>query len=203
MSDSFLSPLGVSLFHSFLDSLDDWQTGTLYGHPLPRVSASGSPRSRTSTPPSAGPTSPTRPSCSHVQSLLTAHTCALTVDRRSAVPLTTCLVNKYRGGTDSMGKHSDDEGDLGPQPSIASVNIGQARTFCMARRDAPEGGGKRKSVKFELCEGSVLLMSGRTQEEWVHWVPKQPERDGVRYNLTFRPWANNESAESVELNSET
>lgn len=35
---SFLSPLAITLFHTFLDALDDWQTGTLYGHPLPRVS---------------------------------------------------------------------------------------------------------------------------------------------------------------------
>ena len=87
-----------------------------------------------------------------------------------------------------MGKHADDEGPLGPRPTIASLNLGVTRTFCMARKERPEDGGKRKAVRFELNEGSLLLMAGETQQHWLHWIPKQPERDGVRYNLTFRPW---------------
>ena len=182
---SFLSPLAVSLLRSFLDSLIDWQSGTLYGNPLPRVSMwfGGEPYKYAAK---RWPHFPHPPFLLHIQALLTAHL-RQTVDAQCG-QLTTCLVNKYRGGSDSMGRHSDDEAELGPEPSIASLNIGQARTFCMARRDAPSGGGRRQTVKFELTEGSLLLMSGRTQEKYVHWVPKQRDRDGVRYNLTFRPW---------------
>ena len=181
---SFLSPLAISLFHCQLSSLDGWQTGTLYGHPLPRVSKlyGDEPYKYAGK---RWPNFPHPPFLRHVQSLLTVHI------RRTLDPqcqrLTTCLVNKYRDGTDSMGKHSDDEVELGAEPSIASVNIGQTRTFCMARKDAPSGGGKRRTIPFELAEGSLLLMSGRTQQEFVHWVPKQPDREGVRYNMTFRP----------------
>ena len=154
---SFLSPLAISLFHSFLSSLDDWQTGTLYGHPLPRVSKwfGGEPYKYAAK---RWPHFPHPPFLLHVQKLLTAHL-RLTVDAQCQ-RLTTCLVNKYRDGSDSMGKHSDDEGELGTEPSIASVNLGTTRTFCMARKDAPEGGGKRRTVPFELSDGSLLLMSG-------------------------------------------
>lgn len=191
---SFLSPLGVSLFRSFLDSLDDWQTGTLYGHPLPRVSKwyAAEPYKYAAK---RWPHFPHPPFLLHVQSLLTTHLRS-TVDGACS-ELTTCLVNKYRGGSDSMGRHSDDEAELGLQPSIASLNIGTARTFCMARREAPAEGGKRRTVRFELTEGSLLLMSGRTQEEYVHWVPKQAEREGVRYNLTFRPWLRSSGVSDV------
>ena len=182
---SFLSPLAIQLFHAFLSSLDDWQTGTLYGHPLPRVSKwfAAEPYKYAAK---RWPHFPHPPFLLHVQALLTTHI-RQTVDAQCR-QLTTCLVNKYRDGTDSMGRHSDDEAELGAEPSIASVNIGQARTFCMARKEPPAGGGKRKTVQFELAEGSLLLMSGRTQQEYVHWVPKHVEREGVRYNLTFRPW---------------
>ena len=183
---SFLSPLGVSLFRSFLDSLDDWQTGTLYGQPLPRVSKWFGAGESYKYAAKRWPSFAHPPFLLHAQRLLTQHLRA-SVDA-ACRELTTCLVNKYRGGSDSMGKHADDEAVLGPEPSIASLNIGRERTFCMARKVAPADGSKRRTVKFELAEGSLLLMAGRTQEEWVHWVPKQAEREGVRYNLTFRPW---------------
>ena len=181
---SFLSPLCIALFESLLSGLDSWQTGTLYGHPLPRLSKwFGNERYKYAG--KRWPHFPHPPFLLHVQSLLTTHI-RHTLDER-CTQLATCLVNLYRDGNDSMGKHSDDEAELGAQPSIASLNIGQSRTFCMALKARPVGGGKRRTVSFELVEGSLLLMAGRTQDKYVHWVAKQPDREGVRYNLTFRP----------------
>lgn len=45
-----------------------------------------------------------------------------------------CLANLYRDGSDSMGFHSDDEPELGPQPTIASVSLGSRRRFVTFRR---------------------------------------------------------------------
>ena len=39
------------------------------------------------------------------------------------------LINHYRNGNDRVGLHSDDEKELGPLPSIASVSLGADRVF--------------------------------------------------------------------------
>ena len=52
----------------------------------------------------------------------------------------TVLANLYRDGRDSMGWHSDDERDLGPQPIIGSVSLGAERRFLLRHR-------KRKDLK--------------------------------------------------------
>ena len=91
------------------------------------------------------------------------------------------LLNLYRDGRDGMGWHADDEPELGPDPVIASVSLGAARRFCLRRR---RRGGLR--VDLSLPHGSLLLMSGATQRNWVHAVPKTAAPVGERINLTFR-----------------
>ncbi|KAG8385891.1 hypothetical protein BUALT_Bualt03G0092200 [Buddleja alternifolia] len=39
---------------------------------------------------------------------------------------------------------------------------------------------------FMLKHGSLLVMSGYTQRDWLHSVPKRVKADSVRINLTFR-----------------
>ena len=56
-----------------------------------------------------------------------------------------------------MGFHSDDERELGPEPTIASLTFGATRTFVMKHKkdvDLP-------SSKIPLEAGTVLLMKGR------------------------------------------
>jgi alkylated DNA repair dioxygenase AlkB len=93
----------------------------------------------------------------------------------------TCLLNLYRDGRDSNGWHSDDEKELGSNPPIASVSLGQARYFHLRHR-------KKKSPthKIELGNGSLLLMLGPTQHFWQHQIPKSKCELGERINLTFR-----------------
>ena len=43
------------------------------------------------------------------------------------------LINYYRNGNDRVGSHSDDEKELGPLPSIASVSLGADRLFRLKR----------------------------------------------------------------------
>jgi len=80
-----------------------------------------------------------------------------------------------------MGWHADDEPELGPEPVIASVSLGAVRRFCLRHR-------KRRGLRADLAlpHGSLLLMSGATQRNWVHAVPKTPAPVGERINLTFR-----------------
>jgi alkylated DNA repair dioxygenase AlkB len=93
------------------------------------------------------------------------------------------LVNHYRDGRDCVGFHADDEPELGPARDnilIASLSLGARRRFVLKHRRT----GVRRS--YELGEGALLLMSGRTQLDWVHALPKTARPSGPRINLTFR-----------------
>jgi alkylated DNA repair dioxygenase AlkB len=92
------------------------------------------------------------------------------------------LLNYYRDHHDSIGFHSDDEPELGERPVIASLSLGEERTFVL----------KHKRVKFvglvhlRLASGSLLLMKGDTQHYWRHGISKENRSCGPRINLTFR-----------------
>lgn len=90
------------------------------------------------------------------------------------------LVNRYRSGTDSMGWHADNERELGPDPVIASISLGAERRFSLKHRTD----GQR--LQLHLAHGSLLLMAGQTQRNWLHALPKQHGVEAERINLTFR-----------------
>jgi alkylated DNA repair dioxygenase AlkB len=104
------------------------------------------------------------------------------VERATAASFNSVLANYYRHERDSMGLHSDDEPELGPEPVIASLSLGEVRTFVMRhkkRKDLP-------AMRLPLASGSLLLMRGTTQRFWRHGVDKQSAPCGPRINLTFR-----------------
>ncbi len=94
---------------------------------------------------------------------------------------TTCLLNLYRDGRDSNGWHADDEKELGKNPVIASVSLGEHRYFHLKHKE-----DKNLKHKLELEHGSLLLMQGPTQHHWLHQIPKTSRQIGERINLTFR-----------------
>lgn len=112
------------------------------------------------------------------------------------------LLNRYKGGNDSVGWHSDDEKLYGSAPEIASVSFGCERDFLLKkkpgkvsieRRNDEEPASKRlkrsshvDQHSFTLKHGSLLVMRGYTQRDWLHSVPKRAKADATRINLTFR-----------------
>lgn len=110
----------------------------------------------------------------------------LLLDIKQAVEIATglsfnsVLLNYYRNERDSMGMHSDDEPELGPEPAIASVSFGATRTFILRHR------WSKQTVKLDLTNGSLLLMRGKTQHFWLHGINKSARQIGPRLNLTFR-----------------
>lgn len=93
------------------------------------------------------------------------------------------LINRYRDGSDSMGYHSDDEPELGPDPPVACVSLGQSRRFSLRAR---AGRGERPQ-SVELTGGSLLLMGGTCQRHYRHAIPRDAKRPlQERVSLTFR-----------------
>jgi alkylated DNA repair dioxygenase AlkB len=91
------------------------------------------------------------------------------------------LLNYYRDGNDSMGYHSDDEPELGPNPIIAIVSLGQRRKLQMKKKKSPE-----RPLNFWLENGDLFIMAGATQHYWYHQIPKSPSAQSARLSLTFR-----------------
>jgi alkylated DNA repair dioxygenase AlkB len=91
------------------------------------------------------------------------------------------LCNLYRDGRDAMGWHSDDEPELGPAPVIASLSFGAPRRFRLRHR-------RNTTLRLELAldSGSLLLMSGTTQRNYRHDLPRAARVISPRINLTFR-----------------
>ena len=90
------------------------------------------------------------------------------------------LVNFYRDGSAGMGWHADNEAINGREPTIASVSLGATRRFDLRHRET------KQTVKVDLGDGSLLVMSGLSQQCWVHQIAKTAKPVGPRINLTFR-----------------
>ena len=90
------------------------------------------------------------------------------------------LLNLYRDGNDAMGWHADNEPELGSNPVIASLSLGESRRFDLKHKLT----GEKRSV--QLGNGDLLVMSGDTQRHWVHQVPRSAKVYAPRINLTFR-----------------
>ena len=92
------------------------------------------------------------------------------------------LVNLYRNGQDYVSWHSDDEPELGNNPTIASVSFGATRRFILRHKSDRD----LDKVEVTLTHGSLILMQGTTQHFWQHQVPKTAKKISPRVNLTFR-----------------
>lgn len=92
------------------------------------------------------------------------------------------LANLYRSGSDSVGWHSDNEPELGANPVIASLSLGETRRFLLKHRKQP----RSKPFEISLHNGDLLVMAGGTQHFWLHQVPKSRLMLSPRINLTFR-----------------
>lgn len=91
-----------------------------------------------------------------------------------------CLLNLYASGDEGMSWHSDDEGALGPAPTIASLSLGARRRFDFRHR------ADRRKVSLVLDSGQLVVMAGSTQRHWEHALPKTKQVRTPRINLTFR-----------------
>lgn len=91
-----------------------------------------------------------------------------------------CLLNLYHDGNEAMGWHCDNEKEIIPNSSIASVSFGAERKFAIKHKTSKE------SHSIILQNGSLLEMLGSFQKNWLHCMPKSKKINNSRINLTFR-----------------
>jgi alkylated DNA repair dioxygenase AlkB len=91
-----------------------------------------------------------------------------------------CLLNLYHDGEEGMGWHSDDEKEIIPNSSIASLSFGAERKFAIKHK------ATNQTHSILLENGSLFEMLGSFQKHWLHSMPKSKKIIAPRINLTFR-----------------
>jgi alkylated DNA repair dioxygenase AlkB len=79
-----------------------------------------------------------------------------------------------------MSWHRDNEKEIVPESSIASVSFGAARKFAFKHVATAQ------KIELMLDAGSVLDMRGPIQQHWYHALPPSKKIKDLRVNLTFR-----------------
>lgn len=102
------------------------------------------------------------------------------VQNQTQIQFNSCLLNLYHDGNEGMAWHRDDEKALARESGIASVSFGATRKFAFKHKD------RKTKVDIILESGSLLLMRGETQKNWLHRLPKTTKVSEPRINLTFR-----------------
>jgi alkylated DNA repair dioxygenase AlkB len=106
------------------------------------------------------------------------------VSATAAVPFNHVLINRYRHGQDSMGYHADAEPELGPDPVVATLSLGETRRFVLRRQD------KRTTeppLVLALRHGCLMIMGGTCQRHYRHAIPRDSASLlAERISLTFR-----------------
>jgi len=103
-----------------------------------------------------------------------------TVEKHTGETFNSCLLNLYHSGEEGMAWHSDAEKDLKKNGAIGSVSFGAARKFSFKHKKDAE------TVSLILEHGSLLVMKGTTQTNWLHRLPPTKKITQSRVNLTFR-----------------
>ena len=102
------------------------------------------------------------------------------VERLTQSTYNSCLANLYHDGSEGMSWHSDDEKELAPCATIASLSFGAERKFSFRHKRTQE------TTSLMLEHGSLLAMRDTTQLRWLHSLPKAKRITTPRINLTFR-----------------
>ncbi|HEV7179672.1 MAG TPA: alpha-ketoglutarate-dependent dioxygenase AlkB [Candidatus Baltobacteraceae bacterium] len=97
-------------------------------------------------------------------------------------PLGSIGLNYYRDEHDSVAWHNDKIADMPDRPTIALLSLGAVRRMQLRTKARP-----RRVHAVDLEPGSLLVMSGRSQEFWEHTIAKSPRPSDARISVAFRP----------------
>lgn len=101
-------------------------------------------------------------------------------EKETGESFNSCLLNLYHNGEEGMAWHSDGESDLKKDGAIGSLSFGAERKFSFKHKQTKE------KIELVLEHGSLLVMKGSTQTNWLHRLPPEKKTITPRVNLTFR-----------------
>ena len=186
VANAFTAREADRLFQSLLDAIP-WRTATLtiagQKHPLPRLQCwmADQGRSYSYSGLKLSP-HPWNPDVLRIKARL---------EQLCEHSFNSVLLNYYRGGSDSVSWHADDETELGPNPIVASVSLGAERTL----EFKPKFNLTTPKKQIVLGSGSILIMGKTIQNNWLHQIPKISGTIDPRISLTFR---NHQSGEAQQ-----
>ncbi len=102
------------------------------------------------------------------------------IEKESGNTYNSCLLNLYHNGSEGMAWHSDGEKTLQENGAIASLTLGAVRKFSFKHKET------KQRIDVILENGSLLVMKGSTQKNWLHRLPPTKKVHSPRINLTFR-----------------
>lgn len=102
------------------------------------------------------------------------------IEEKTNETFNSCLLNLYHSGDEGMAWHSDGEKDLKKNGAIGSLSFGAERKFAFKHKLTKE------TCSLILEHGSLLVMKGSTQSNWLHRLPPTKRVFRPRVNLTFR-----------------
>jgi alkylated DNA repair dioxygenase AlkB len=102
------------------------------------------------------------------------------IEEKTGEKFNSCLLNLYHNGDEGMSWHSDAEKDLKKDGAIGSLSFGAERKFAFKHKETKE------TISLILEHGSLLIMKGTTQINWLHRLPPTKRITKPRINLTFR-----------------
>ena len=98
------------------------------------------------------------------------------VEMYSGEKFNSCLLNLYHNGHEAMSWHCDNEKEIVPQSTICSLSFGAERKFLFKHKR------NKSNVSIILGNGSLLLMKGFTQANWLHSLPRAASVNKPRVN---------------------
>jgi alkylated DNA repair dioxygenase AlkB len=102
------------------------------------------------------------------------------LSHRYGVVYDSLWMNLYRNGFDSTGWHRDRFSCKQPECIVPVLTLGARRRFLIK----PRAGGA--SIAFKPGSGDLIVMGGRSQQDWVHSVPKDPGATEPRISVNFQ-----------------
>ena len=102
------------------------------------------------------------------------------IEDKTGEKFNSCLLNLYHNGDEGMAWHSDAEKELKKNGAIGSLSLGAERKFTFKHKETKE------TISLILENGSLLVMKGTTQTNWLHRLPLTKLISTPRINLTFR-----------------
>lgn len=99
-----------------------------------------------------------------------------------------CVCNCYMNGFAGVNWHTDAEPHLVPDCPIACVSFGSERVFSLTKipNSITAQIDTTNSLNVRLESGSLIVMAGETQRNYLHAIAKETGVREPRFSLTFR-----------------